>query len=108
MRTGTFARAVAVSGAVLLAATACGGGSDSDDAAATGGSDGGSKQVNVYGTDGNMGNALGEDFTEQGALAGMKGTAAPHRAGRATSRTGCSRSTPTCRTTTTPASPTTR
>lgn len=74
MRTGTFARAVAVSGAVLLAATACGGGSDSDDAAATGGSDGGSKQVNVYGTDGNMGNALGADFTEQGALAGMKGT----------------------------------
>ncbi|SDG58789.1 ABC transporter substrate-binding protein [Klenkia brasiliensis] len=74
MRTGTFARAVAVSGAVLLAATACGGGSDSDDAAATGGGDGGSKQVNVYGTDGNMGNALGEDFTEEGALAGMKGT----------------------------------
>jgi len=74
MRTGTFARAVAVSGAVLLAATACGGGSDSDDAAATGGGDGGSKQVNVYGTDGNMGNALGADFTEEGALAGMKGT----------------------------------
>ena len=74
MRTGTFARAVAVSGAVLLAATACGGGSDSDDAAATGGGDGGTKQVNVYGTDGNMGNALGEDFDEDGALAGMKGT----------------------------------
>ncbi|MEI4270935.1 ABC transporter substrate-binding protein [Klenkia sp. LSe6-5] len=74
MRTGTFARAVAVSGAVLLAATACGGGSDSDDNGATGGGDGGSKQVNVYGTDGNMGNALGNDFTEEGALAGMKGT----------------------------------
>lgn len=74
MRTGTFARAVAVSGAVLLAATACGGGSDSNDAAATGGGDGGSKQVNVYGTDGNMGNALGEDFDKPGALAGMKGT----------------------------------
>lgn len=73
MRTGTFARAVAVSGAVLLAATACGGGSDSDDATATGGDDG-TKQVNVYGTDGNMGNALGEDFDEDGALAGMKGT----------------------------------
>ncbi|MFC7571979.1 ABC transporter substrate-binding protein [Klenkia terrae] len=73
MRTGTFARAVAVSGAVLLAATACGGGSDSDDAAASD-SDSGTKQVNIYGTDGNMGNALGADFTEQGALAGMKGT----------------------------------
>ncbi len=35
---------------------------------------GGDKQVNVYGTDGNMGNALGEDFSENGALAGMKGT----------------------------------
>ena len=73
MRTGTFARAVAVSGAVLLAATACGGGSDSDDAGASGDS-GGDKQVNVYGTDGNMGNALGADFTEDGSLAGMKGT----------------------------------
>ncbi len=76
MRTGTFARAVAVSGAVLLAATACGGGSDSGDAAAGsgGGSDSGTKQVNVYGTDGNMGNALGADFDQEGALAGMKGT----------------------------------
>ena len=76
MRTGTFARAVAVSGAVLLAATACGGGSDSDDAAATSGGSGdsGSRQVNVYGTDGNMGNALGNDFSEPGALAGMRGT----------------------------------
>lgn len=72
MRTRTFARAVAVSGAVLLAATACGGGSESSDDAAA--SDSGPKQVNVYGTDGNMGNALGEDFTEEGALAGMKGT----------------------------------
>ncbi|MCO7218715.1 ABC transporter substrate-binding protein [Klenkia sp. PcliD-1-E] len=74
MRTGTFARAVAVSGAVLLAATACGGGSDSDASGSSGGNDGGSKQVNVYGTDGNMGNALGNDFSEEGALAGMKGT----------------------------------
>jgi ABC-type branched-subunit amino acid transport system substrate-binding protein len=78
MRTGTFARAFAVSGAALLALTACGGGSDSGgsdsgsaDASSSGG---GEKQVNVYGTDGNMGNALGEDFTEKGALAGMKGT----------------------------------
>jgi ABC-type branched-subunit amino acid transport system substrate-binding protein len=71
MRTGTTARGIAVTGAVLLAVTACGGGGDS------GGGSGDSsaeKQVNLYGTDGNMGNALGTDFEEDGALAGMKGT----------------------------------
>lgn len=31
-------------------------------------------QKKVYGTDGNMGNALGEQFTQPGALNGMKGT----------------------------------
>ncbi|WP_369137753.1 ABC transporter substrate-binding protein [Modestobacter versicolor] len=75
MRTGTFARATALSGAALLALTACGGSDDSGDSG--GGGDSGAsseKQVNVYGTDGNMGNALGEDFDEEGALAGMKGT----------------------------------
>ncbi|MBB3675552.1 ABC transporter substrate-binding protein [Modestobacter versicolor] len=74
MRTGTFARATALSGAALLALTACGG--SSDDSGDSGGDSGASseKQVNVYGTDGNMGNALGEDFDEDGALAGMKGT----------------------------------
>jgi len=74
LRTGTFARATALSGAALLALTACGG--SNDDSGDSGSSDSGSseKQVNVYGTDGNMGNALGEDFTENGALAGMKGT----------------------------------
>ncbi|MCA0143508.1 ABC transporter substrate-binding protein [Blastococcus sp. LR1] len=71
MRTGTTARGIAVTGAALLALTACGGG-DSGDTADSG--DSGEKQVNVYGTDGNMGNALGEDFSEEGALAGMKGT----------------------------------
>ena len=59
MRTGTTARSIAVTGAVLLAVTACGGGSSSS--GDTGGSSG-EKQVNVYGTDGNMGNALGKDF----------------------------------------------
>ncbi|MCW2683129.1 MAG: ABC-type branched-chain amino acid transport system periplasmic component-like protein [Blastococcus sp.] len=71
MRTGTTARGIAVTGAVLLAVTACGGGGDSE------GESGGSsaeKQVNVYGSDGNMGNALGKDFSEKGALDGMKGT----------------------------------
>ncbi len=73
MRTGTTARSIAVTGAALLALTACGGG-DGDTGGDTGAEGGGEKQVNVYGTDGNMGNALGEDFDEEGALAGMKGT----------------------------------
>jgi ABC-type branched-subunit amino acid transport system substrate-binding protein len=75
MRTGNTARAVALSGAALLALTACGGGSDTE--GDTGGGSGeasSEKQVNVYGTDGNMGNALGADFDQPGSLAGMKGT----------------------------------
>src|SRR4051794_10777691 len=71
MRTGPPARSIAGTGAVLLAGTACGGGSSSS--GDTGGSSG-EKQVNVYGTDGNMGNALGKDFDKKGSLAGMKGT----------------------------------
>jgi ABC-type branched-subunit amino acid transport system substrate-binding protein len=71
MRTGTTARSIAVTGAVLLAVTACGG--SGDDGGDTGG-DSGAKLVNIYGTDGNMGNALGADFDEPGSLAGMKGT----------------------------------
>ncbi|MCF6745317.1 branched-chain amino acid ABC transporter substrate-binding protein [Blastococcus sp. KM273128] len=75
MRTGTTARSIAVTGAALLALTACGGGDEGGTSAEGGGGDGGGeKQVNVYGTDGNMGNALGESFSEQGALAGMRGT----------------------------------
>jgi branched-chain amino acid transport system substrate-binding protein len=76
MRTGILARNAAVSAAALLVLTACGGG---DDAGGDGGGGdaaggGGERQVNVYGTDGNMGNALGESFTAPGSLAGMKGT----------------------------------
>jgi hypothetical protein len=71
MRTGTFARATALSGAALLALTACGGSSDSG---GNGGDASSEKQVNLYGTDGNVGNALGEQFTEKGALQGLKGT----------------------------------
>jgi ABC-type branched-subunit amino acid transport system substrate-binding protein len=71
MRTGTTARGIAITGAALLALTACGGG---DGGSTNAGGGGGEKQVNLYGTDGNMGNALGEDFKEKGALAGMKGT----------------------------------
>jgi ABC-type branched-subunit amino acid transport system substrate-binding protein len=72
MRTGTTARSIAVTGAALLALTACGGGGG--DSGGDSGADSGEKQVNIYGTDGNMGNALGEDFSEKGSLAGMKGT----------------------------------
>ncbi|MGR7027914.1 ABC transporter substrate-binding protein [Geodermatophilus sp. URMC 62] len=75
MRTRTYARSIAVTSAALVALTACGGGGD-DGGSGSGGdaSGGGEKQVNVYGTDGNTGSPLGEDFEEQGALAGMKGT----------------------------------
>jgi ABC-type branched-subunit amino acid transport system substrate-binding protein len=74
MRTSTTARGVAIAGAALLALTACGGGGDKGGDKNAGGSNGGEKQVNIYGTDGNMGNALGEDFKDKGSLAGMKGT----------------------------------
>ena len=60
MRTGTTARSIALTGAVLLAVTACGG---DDSEGESGGGSSADKQVNIYGTDGNMGNALGEDFT---------------------------------------------
>jgi ABC-type branched-subunit amino acid transport system substrate-binding protein len=76
MRTGILARNAAVAAAALLVLTACGGGGDDSggggDSAAGGG--GGERNGNVYGTDGNMGNALGESFSQQGSLAGMKGT----------------------------------
>jgi hypothetical protein len=71
MRTRTTARSIAVVGAALLAVSACGGG---DDESGSTGADSAEKQVNIYGTDGNMGNALGEDFSEDGELAGMRGT----------------------------------
>jgi hypothetical protein len=75
MRTGTTARAVALSGAALLALTACGGGGDDGgDTGGGGGEAAGEKLVNYYGSDGNMGDPLGEDFDEPGSLAGMKGT----------------------------------
>ena len=75
MRTRTTARGIAATGAALLALTACGGGSDDNGGGDNdAGGDSGEKQVNIYGTDGNMGNALGEDFTDEGSLAGMKGT----------------------------------
>ena len=62
MRTRTTARGIAATGAALLALTACGGGGDEggDNNAGDSGSE--EKQINIYGTDGNMGNALGENF----------------------------------------------
>jgi len=74
MVNGKLGRIAAVSTALLLAASACGG---SDEGGGGGGGGGGTdeaKQVNVYGSDGNMGNALGEKFTEPGSLTGMRGT----------------------------------
>ncbi len=68
-------RAVAAVGATLIAVTACGG-DDDDPAGSTDPTETseGPKQVNVYGTDGNVGNALGGEFSEPGALINMKGT----------------------------------
>ncbi len=74
MRTRSTYRGIAATGAALLALTACGGGDDGGDDNAGGDTGSEEKQINIYGTDGNMGNALGEDFDEDGALAGMKGT----------------------------------
>ncbi|ADB75812.1 ABC transporter substrate-binding protein [Geodermatophilus obscurus] len=76
MRTGILARNAAVAAAALLVLTACGGGGEDTGGGgdAAGETGGGERQVNVYGTDGNMGNALGESFTAPGSLAGMKGT----------------------------------
>jgi ABC-type branched-subunit amino acid transport system substrate-binding protein len=75
MRTGILARNAAVAAAALLVLTACGGGGDGGGGGGgTEAGGGGERQVNVYGTDGNMGNALGESFSQQGSLAGMKGT----------------------------------
>ena len=66
-------RTAVVSTIVLLAAAACGG-SDEGGGSSDGGGTDEAKQVNVYGSDGNMGNALGEKFTEPGSLANMRGT----------------------------------
>src|SRR5215218_4676414 len=72
MRTGTTARSIAFTGAALLALTACGGGGDGDSGDKK--ADSGPKELKVYGTDGNVGDPLGEQFEEKGALEGMKGT----------------------------------
>jgi hypothetical protein len=72
MRTGTTARSIAVTGAALLALTACGGGSDDGGGSGNSGSE--AKQIKIYGTDGNVGDPLGEQFSDPGALEGMKGT----------------------------------
>jgi hypothetical protein len=72
MRSGKSVRTVAVSGVALLALAACGGGGD--EGGDTGGSGSEEKQINIYGTDGNVGDPLGEQFQDEGALQGMKGT----------------------------------
>jgi hypothetical protein len=72
MRTGTTARSIAVTGAALLALAACGGGGDGGGGDTE--ADSGPKEIKIYGTDGNVGDPLGEQFSEKGALEGMKGT----------------------------------
>ncbi|MGY1772330.1 ABC transporter substrate-binding protein [Blastococcus sp. SYSU D00813] len=65
----------------LIALAACGGDDGGDDnesggggGEATSGGGGGGGGVNIYGSDGNMGSALGDQFTTPGDLAGMQGT----------------------------------
>jgi hypothetical protein len=74
MRNGKSVRSIAVTGVALLALAACGGGDEDsgDNNAAEGGNE--EKVINVYGTDGNVGDPLGEQFEDEGALEGMKGT----------------------------------
>ena len=77
MVNGKLGRIAAVTTTLLLAATGCGGSDDSgggDSGGGGGGATDEAKQVNVYGSDGNMGNALGEKFSEPGSLANMRGT----------------------------------
>ena len=68
----SFARIAAVTSTLLLSVSACGSAENSGGGDAAEGGD--VKQVNVYGSDGNMGNALGEKFTEPGSLVNMRGT----------------------------------
>ncbi len=76
MRTGRNARGIAVTSVALIALAACGGGDDDDDSSSDSGDSGsgGSAGVNIYGSDGNMGSALGDQFSTAGDLAGMQGT----------------------------------
>ena len=77
MRTGRNARGIAVTSAALIALTACGGGDDDGGGNESGGGGGGDtgSGVEIYGSDGNMGSALGKQFEgQEGALAGMRGT----------------------------------
>jgi hypothetical protein len=78
MRTGRNARGIAVTSVALIALAACGGGDDDSDSNDDGGGSGGEATsgggVNIYGSDGNMGSALGEQFSTPGDLAGMQGT----------------------------------
>ena len=77
MRTGRNARGIAVTSVALIALAACGGGDDDggdDNGSGGGGGDTASSGgVNIYGSDGNMGSDLGEQFTTPGDLAGMRG-----------------------------------
>jgi ABC-type branched-subunit amino acid transport system substrate-binding protein len=67
MGRGSVVRAVGLASAVLLVAGACGTTASTEGA-------GGTKRVKLYGTDGNMGNALGAKFSEPGSLLGLRGT----------------------------------
>src|SRR3712207_3207396 len=73
MRTRSTASSVAA-GVALLALTACGGGGNDAATDADTTTEAEEKQVKVYGTDGNIGDPLGEQFEDPADLAGVKGT----------------------------------
>ena len=62
MRNSKSVRTIAVSGAALLALAACGGGDEGGTSAEGGGSE--EKQINVYGTDGNMQNSYADELKD--------------------------------------------
>jgi len=74
MRTRSTASSIALASVALVALSACGGGGGDNAGSAGNSSSSGPKQVKVYGTDGNIGDPLGEQFENPSDLAGVKGT----------------------------------
>ncbi|MFC7574896.1 hypothetical protein ACFQX8_22645 [Klenkia terrae] len=90
----TLGRTLVLGAVVLLAASACGSGSSDTDSAGASTADDGTKQVNVYGADGNMNNGLGEDFADSPARWPACAAPCSSPTSARSSGSGCSASTP--------------